>query len=72
MTLGRRRQQPSKSWWEPLFEDTDGSVFHDSITWLPAMGITKGCNPPVNDRFCPNDFVTRGQMAAFLKRASST
>ena len=51
------------------FEDTDGSVFHDSITWLSAMGITKGCNPPVNDRFCPNDFVTRGQMAAFLVRA---
>ena len=51
------------------FEDTDGSIFHDSITWLSAMGITNGCNPPVNDRFCPNDFVTRGQMAAFLVRA---
>lgn len=23
----------------------------------------------VNDKFCPNDFVTRGQVAAFLKRA---
>ena len=51
------------------FEDTDGSIFHDSMTWLSAMGITNGCNPPVNDRFCPNDFVTRGQMAAFLVRA---
>jgi hypothetical protein len=51
------------------FEDTDGSVFHDSITWLSAMRITKGCNPPVNDLFCPNDFVTRGEMAAFLVRA---
>jgi len=27
-----------------------------------------GCNPPTNDRFCPNDYVTRGQMAAFLAR----
>jgi hypothetical protein len=23
----------------------------------------------VNDRYCPDDFVTRGQMAAFLHRA---
>jgi hypothetical protein len=28
-----------------------------------------GCNPPVNDRFCPAQSVTRGQMAAFLNRA---
>ncbi|KAA3639014.1 MAG: hypothetical protein DWP92_05260, partial [Armatimonadetes bacterium] len=31
--------------------------------------ITKGCNPPDNDRFCPEDPVTRGAMAAFLNRA---
>ena len=51
------------------FVDTDGSVFHDAIVWLSAMGITEGCNPPTNDRFCPNDFVTRGEMAVFLVRA---
>jgi len=34
-----------------------------------AAGITAGCDPPVNDRFCPDDVVTRGQMAAFLHRA---
>ncbi|MDH5294435.1 MAG: hypothetical protein OEW91_12190, partial [Acidimicrobiia bacterium] len=28
-----------------------------------------GCNPPTNDLFCPDDFVTREQMAAFLHRA---
>src|SRR5690606_21829666 len=32
-------------------------------------GITRGCNPPANTRFCPDDYVTRGQMAAFLVRA---
>jgi hypothetical protein len=51
------------------FVDDDGSVFEADIEWLVAEGITKGCNPPVNDMFCPDDLVTRGQMAAFLVRA---
>jgi len=54
---------------EATFVDDDGSVFEDSIELLAAAGITKGCNPPVNDRFCPDAPVTRGQMAAFLARA---
>jgi hypothetical protein len=36
---------------------------------LAAAGVTNGCNPPSNDRFCPDSYVTRGQMAAFLVRA---
>ncbi len=51
------------------FVDDDGSVFEEDIEWLAASGVTRGCNPPVNDRFCPDDPVTRGQMAAFLTRA---
>jgi hypothetical protein len=51
------------------FFDDDNSVFEGSIEQLAASGITVGCNPPDNDRFCPDDSVTRGQMAAFLKRA---
>ena len=51
------------------FFDDDDSVFEAAIERLAASGITEGCNPPVNDRFCPDDSVTRGQMAAFLKRA---
>ena len=51
------------------FVDDDNSVFENSIEWLAAEGITQGCNPPLNDRFCPNDRVTRGQMATFLVRA---
>jgi hypothetical protein len=35
------------------------------IEWLEAWGITKGCSPI---EFCPNDPVTREQMAAFLHR----
>jgi hypothetical protein len=52
-----------------LFVDDDGSLFESAIDKLATAGVTKGCNPPDNDRFCPNDPVTRGQMAAFLHRA---
>ena len=51
------------------FRDDDGSIFEGDIERLAAAGITKGCNPPLNNRYCPNDSVTRGQMAAFLVRA---
>jgi len=51
------------------FTDDDGSVFEADIAWMAAVGITKGCNPPANTRFCPDARVTRGQMAAFLARA---
>ena len=54
---------------DAIFVDLDGSVFEGDIEWLALSGITKGCNPPVNNMFCPNDYVTRGQMAAFLVRA---
>jgi hypothetical protein len=51
------------------FTDDDGNIFENDIEWMADEGITKGCNPPVNDRFCPASSVTRGQMAAFLVRA---
>ncbi len=54
---------------EGRFADDDASVFVADIEWLADTGITKGCNPPFNDWFCPDDTVTRGQMAAFLNRA---
>ncbi|MDH4118860.1 MAG: thiol-activated cytolysin family protein [Acidimicrobiia bacterium] len=52
-----------------LFTDDDGSVFEADIDRLGAEGVTKGCNPPMNDQFCPEASVTRGQMASFLTRA---
>ncbi|MGH8936697.1 MAG: S-layer homology domain-containing protein [Acidimicrobiia bacterium] len=54
---------------DDFFDDDEGSVFEEDINALAAAGITKGCNPPVNDLFCPADHVTRGEMAAFLVRA---
>jgi hypothetical protein len=53
----------------PTFVDTEGSVFASSIEWIADAGITEGCNPPDNDEFCPGAGVTRGEMAAFIKRA---
>lgn len=52
------------------FFDDNGSVHEPSIEALVAAGMTSGCNPPWSTRYCPNDPVTRGQMAAFLRRAN--
>ncbi len=51
------------------FRDDDGNIHEGAIEAIAAVGITKGCNPPTNDLYCPSDSVTRGQMAAFLVRA---
>jgi len=39
------------------------------IEALAASGITAGCTAPPNPNYCPNDPVTRAQMAVFLSRA---
>ncbi len=52
-----------------FFTDDDASVFENDINAVAGAGITKGCNPPDNDRYCPSDYVTRAQMASFIARA---
>ena len=52
-----------------MFVDSDGHLFANEIAYLAMASITRGCNPPTNDRFCPDQAITRGQMAAFLVRA---
>lgn len=54
---------------EGQFWDDDTSIHRFAIDKIAALGITKGCNPPANDRFCPDRPITRGEMAAFLNRA---
>jgi hypothetical protein len=51
------------------FADDDGTVAEGAIEAIALEGITFGCNPPGNYRYCPLGSVTRGQMAAFLARA---
>lgn len=48
------------------FADTSGSPHRAAIDSLAAAGITSGC---ATGRFCPNEPVSRGQMASFLQRA---
>ncbi len=61
--------QDRESQFASAFTDIDGHIFKNAIEWLADEGITQGCNPPTNNKFCPNDFVTRGEMAVFLVRA---
>ena len=51
---------------EQIFSDISHTLFVEHIYWLVAQGITTGCGPTT---FCPDESVTRGQMAAFLNRA---
>lgn len=51
------------------FTDDDTSIFEDDIDKIAQAGVTLGCNPPINDRFCPNNKVRRDQLASFLTRA---
>ncbi len=43
----------------------DSNVFHDDIAAIADAGVTTGCG---NGNYCPEDPVTREQMAAFLNR----
>ena len=52
-----------------VFFDDNDSIHEDAINSLAVAGITKGCNPPANDRYCPDSPLTRGQMAAFINRS---
>ena len=45
-----------------------GSVHNTDINTIADAGITLGCE--ANARYCPNDFVTREQMASFLARTA--
>jgi hypothetical protein len=60
---------PVASWASHQFTDVpDSNIFHNDIAWLADNGVTLGCNPPANDKFCPGDVVDRQAMAAFLHR----
>ncbi|MGH8911840.1 MAG: hypothetical protein ACRDVD_04955, partial [Acidimicrobiia bacterium] len=56
-------------WDADYFNDDDTSVHEFDINRLAHADITRGCNPPANTIYCPNQSVTRAQMAAFLHRS---
>ena len=49
------------------FSDVDdGAFYHDAVSNVAGAGVTAGCGSGTT--FCPEDEVTRGQMATFLGR----
>lgn len=52
--------------WLPVFTDIGGNVHAAGIEALASAGITTGCGATT---YCPNQPVTRGQIATFLDRA---
>lgn len=53
------------------FTDDDGNFHEGAIEAISAEQITRGCNSPYSDHYCPAGVVDRGAMAAFLTRALS-
>jgi hypothetical protein len=52
-----------------VFEDVDDADVHiDGITFLKESGVSIGCD--TDNNFCPQDNVTRAQMATFMHRLS--
>lgn len=51
------------------FTDDEGSAFEESIHKLANYEVTFGCNPPADDKFCPERTLTRAEMASFFARA---
>ena len=49
-----------------VFGDIAGQQFVNEIIWLAEEGTTRGCT---DHSYCPNNPVTRAQMASFLARA---
>lgn len=67
--LGLALVLPSVALASHLFTDVpNGNTFHSDISALAESGVTAGCGPTT---YCPDQAVTRGQMAAFLHRGLS-
>ena len=51
----------------PFADVSASDLFAEDITWMYTLGISLGCGDGTN--YCPNDLVSRGQIASFLARA---
>ncbi|KJR40877.1 secreted protein containing S-layer homology region domain protein [Candidatus Magnetoovum chiemensis] len=52
-----------------FYDALDLGEFTTAIELIYAYGITSGCNVPAVGYYCPDDSVTRAQMALFIIRA---
>lgn len=64
--IGWRRQISSPPGTNTFTDVPVSHPFFTAIEALAASEITTGCG---GGKYCPDNFVTRGQMAAFLARA---
>ena len=64
--IARALDLPATS--KDFYLDDNGTTLEPAINRLAAAGITRGCNPPLNDRYCPTRDLTRGEFATFLDR----
>jgi hypothetical protein len=63
--LHRFMDLPDPAETSPFVDLVDDAFYVDAVHWLHGAGITTGTSPTTFD---PEDFITRGQMAAFLWR----
>jgi hypothetical protein len=49
----------------PFDDVLPGDWFYNDVHWMDSNGITHGCDAT---HYCPDDYVTRAEMAAFLHR----
>lgn len=63
-----RLDQPLPAEYTGYFWDDDLSLHAANIDAIADLGITRGCNPPANDMYCPTRSLTRGEITAFLRR----
>lgn len=63
------RSQQIRTLGFPPFADDEGSVHEYNIWAIATRGITAGCDGGNAERYCPNDTITRGQMATLLAKA---
>jgi hypothetical protein len=50
------------------FIDDDGHPGEPYLEWLAGLGAVQGCNPPRNDRICPDRVLSRAEAAKILVR----
>lgn len=51
------------------FHDDDDTPFEEAINRLRYAGVTEGCNAADPTHYCPDETLTRAQMASFIIRA---
>jgi hypothetical protein len=61
---------PIGAWAASHFVDVPaGSTHEAAIEWMADNGVTSGC---AADRYCPDDNVTRAQMATFMRNLATS